>query len=144
MKKVSILLILLTVLLIFSGCGKSKQSYEKFTVSADETFFVTVSMKDSGKIKSMALSIYLDDSAFELLEGEWLNQNAVIADFNKENKDAAIAFEKDTVYCGEIFRFSIKAKKELTIIDDMIIVEPVLKNEQVTIECKGIELAYSK
>lgn len=144
MKKKSILLVLFAVLLVFSGCGKSNPSDGRITVEADETFFVTVSMKDSGNIKSMALSVYLDDSAFELLEGEWLNQDAVIADFNKENKDAAIAFEKDTVYCGEIFRFSVKAKKDLTIIDDMIIVEPILKNEQVTFECKGIELAYSK
>ena len=144
MKKVSILLALLSVLLVFSGCGKSKMAEQNFIVKAEETFFVTVSMKESGEIKSMALSVYLDNNAFELLEGEWLNHNAVIADFNKEAKDAAIAFEKGTDYCGEIFRFSVKAKKDLTIIDDMIIVEPVLKNEQVTVECNGIELAYSK
>lgn len=144
MKKISILLVLLSVLLVFLGCGKSKPSDKKFTVEADETFFVTVSMKESGEIKSMALSVYFDNNAFELLEGEWLNHNAVIADFNKKAKDAAIAFEKDTDYCGEIFRFSVKAKKDLTIIDDMIIVESVLRNDQVTVECNGIELAYSK
>lgn len=144
MKKVSILIVLFSVLLVLSGCYYPKDADVKFMVEAEETFFVTVSMEDSGAIKSMALSVYFDDDAFEVIAGEWLNHDAVIADFNIEAKDAAIAFEKNSNYCGEIFRFSVRAKKELTIIDDMIIVEPVLKNEQVTIECKGIELAYSR
>lgn len=144
MKRISVLLLLFTVLLLFSGCGKSESAKDKFSVKENETFFVTVSMEDSGEIKSMALSLFFDDNAFELVNGEWLSHNAVIADFNLQNKDAAIAFEENTNYCGEIFRFSLKAKKDLIIIDDMIMVESVLKNEQETLECNGITLVYAK
>ena len=129
---------------MFSGCGKTQPENGKFEVKSDETFTVNVKMEDSGNIKSMALSLYLDDDAFEVVDGEWLNHKAVIADFNKTNKDAAIAFKEDTNYCGEIFKFTMKAKKDLTIIDDMIIVEAVLKNGEETLECKGIELSYTK
>lgn len=144
MKRISIVFVLISVLLVLSACGKSEFEKERFTVKAGETFSVTVSMADSGAIKSMALSLYFDDNAFELINGKWLNQNAVIADFNMQTKDAAIAFEDDIDYCGEIFKFSLRAKENLVIIDDMIIVEPVLKNEQVTLECEGIDLVYAK
>ena len=144
MKRISILLVLLSVLLVFSACGKPELEKDRFAVKAGETFFVTVSMDDSGSIKSMALSLYFDDNAFELISGEWQNHNAVIADFNMQTKDAAIAFDEDTNYCGEIFKFSLKAKEDLIIIDDMIIVESVLKNEQKTLDCKGIGLVYTK
>ena len=132
------------MLIVLSGCVKSQPDNGRFEVKRDEVFSVSVTMADSGNIKSMALSLYLDDNAFEIVDGQWLNQNAVIADFNKSNKDAAIAFEEEINYCGEIFRFNVKAKKDLTIIDDMIIVEAVLKNEQETLECKGIDLSYTK
>ncbi len=143
-KKVSVILVLITVLMIFSGCKKSESTADKFEVKSGDVFLVKVSTAESGAIKSMALTLYFDDNAFELIDGEWLGHDAVIADFNKENKDAAIAFGEDTNYFGEVFEFSVKAKKDLIIIDDMFIAEAVLKNEQETIECKGITLSYTK
>ena len=101
-------------------------------------------MEDSGLIKSMALTVYSDDDAFEIVDGKWLSQQAVIADFNKENKDAAIAFKEDTDYCGEIFEFTVKAKKDLTVVNEMFDVDAVLKNEQKTLSCKGITLSFVK
>ena len=64
-KKISVLLIFITLLLMFSGCGKTQPENGKFEVKRDETFTVSVKMADSGDIKSMALSLYLDDDAFE-------------------------------------------------------------------------------
>lgn len=142
-RKISFILVLVTVFLMLSGC-KEEAASDKFSVVSGDEIIVTVSMEDSGAIKSMALSLYFDDNAFELLEGAWLNHNAEIADFNKENKDAAIAFLEENCYSGEIFEFSVKAKKDITIIKDVFMAEPVLKNEQETIECKGITLSYEK
>ncbi len=136
--------VLVAVFLVVFGLIKNAQKEEKFEVKSGETFTVKVSMADSGPLKSMALSLYFDENAFELVEGKWLNQNAEIADFNLENKDAAIAFSKETTYCGEIFEFSVKSKSDMVIMDDMFIVEPVLKNGQRFLECKGITVSFEK
>lgn len=135
---------LVAVFLVLFGCIKNAQREEKFEVKSGETFTVKVSLADSGPLKSMAISLFFDESEFELIEGEWLNQKAVIADFNMENKDAAIAFSKETTYCGEIFEFSVKSKNDMVIINDMFIVEPVLKNGQQFLECKGITVSFEK
>ncbi len=144
--KRSISVLLITVLLIFSftGCKKEQKKDEAFEVKSGETFFVKVEMEDSGLIKSMALTFYSDDSAFEIVSGKWLNHEAIIADFNIKNKDAAIAFKEENNYCGEIFELEVKAKKDITIIDDMFDVDTVLKKGQEMIECKGVTLSYSK
>lgn len=92
----------------------------------------------------MALSIFFDDDAFLVVDGTWLNHNGEIADFNKETKDAAIAFKDEVNFSGEIFSFTLKAKKDLVIIKDVIMVEAVLKNENEDVECKGISLTYAK
>ena len=42
-------------------------------------------------------------------------------------------FKEETNYCGEIFEFEVKTKKDITVIDDMFDVDTVLKNEQETI-----------
>lgn len=135
---------LVAVFLVVFGFIKNAQKEDKFEVKSGETFTVKVSMADSGPLKSMALSLFFDENEFELIEGEWLNQNAIIADFNMKNKDAAIAFEKETTYCGEIFEFSVKSKSDMVIMDDMFIVEPVLKNGQRFLECKGITVSFEK
>ena len=78
--------VLVAVFLVVFGLIKNAQKEENFEVKSGETFTVKVSMADSGPLKSMALSLYFDENAFELVEGKWLNQNAEIADFNLENK----------------------------------------------------------
>lgn len=145
MKKIiSVLLIAISLILVFSGCKKTQTASESFEVKSGDTFFVKVSMEDSGLIKSMALTFYSDDSAFEIIDGKWLNHQAVISDFNKENKDAAIAFKEENNYCGEIFELEVQAKKDLTIIEGMFDVDAVLKNGQETVACKGITISYNK
>ena len=47
-------------------------------------------------------------------------------------------------FSGEIFSFTLKAKKDLVLIKDVIMVEAVLKNENEDVECKGISLTYAK
>ena len=156
-KKIAMLLIL--AILCLTGCtaapgspsesGSSvdvnnNQVTEAVDLKAGDSLVVTVTMADSGVIKSMALSFSFDDSAFEIVDGDWLNQHAIIADFNIENKDAAIAFKEDTNYCGEIFEVELTAKKDITVVDNIITVDPVLKNEQLDVECKGLTLSYEK
>ena len=143
-KQIFVLSALLTLILVISGCGKTKMDTDLFKVSTGDTFTVNVSMENSGEIKSMALSLFFDENAFDLIDGKWLNHDAVIADFNKENLDAAIAFKEGTEYYGEIFEFTVKAKRDLTIIDDMFIVEPILKNEQIVLDCKGITVSFAE
>lgn len=144
MKKcISVLLIAISLIFVFSGCKKANQSpnNDTFNVKSGDTFLVKVSMEDSGMIKSMALTFYTDDNAFEIVDGSWLNHDAVIADFNKENKDAVIAFKDEVNYCGEIFELEVKAEKDLTIIDGMFDVDTVLKNEQEEVACKGVTIS---
>ena len=117
---------------------------EAVELKTGESILVTVSMEDSGAIKSMALSFSFDDDALEVVAGDWLSKKAVISDFNIENKDAVIAFINDTNLSGEIFELELKAKQDISVSDDMITVKPVLKNEQLSIECKGIELSFAK
>ena len=145
MKKfISVALGLALLFLVFYGCDRSKDESGPFDVKAGEIFTVKVSMEDSGAIKSMALTVYSDDNAFEIIDGKWLNHKAVIADFNRENKDAAIAFKEETNYCGEIFEFTVKAKKDMTIIDEMFSVDAVLKNGEQKLTGNGIKLSYVK
>lgn len=135
-------LIVISLIVVFSGCKKvSSTPSDTFNVKSGDTFLIKVSMEDSGMIKSMALTFYTDDNAFEIVEGNWLNHNAIIADFNKENKDAVIAFKEEVNYCGEIFKLEVRAKKELTIIDGMFDVDTVLKNEQEEVACKGVTIS---
>lgn len=141
-KYISTILAIALLFSVFTGCGKTNDENKPFDVKAGDVFTVRVSMEDSGLIKSMALTIYSDDETFEILDGKWLNHQAVIADFNRENKDAAIAFKDDTNYHGEIFEFTVKAKKDITVIDEVFSVEPVLKNEQNKLQCNGISLSY--
>lgn len=143
-KSISVLLIAISLIFVFSGCKKTQTDSEAFEVKSGDTFFVKVSMEDSGLIKSMALTIYSDDSAFKIIDGKWLNHQAVISDFNKEKKDAAIAFKEENNYCGEIFELEVQAKKDLTIIDGMFDVDTVLKNGQEMVTCKGITISYDK
>lgn len=141
-KYISIVLAVVLLLSVFTGCGKKDDEDTRFDLKAGDVFTVRVSMEESGIIKSMALTIYSDDETFEILDGKWLNHQAVIADFNRENKDAAIAFKDDTNYYGEIFEFTVKAKKDVTVIDEVFSVEAVLKNNQSIIQCNGISLSY--
>lgn len=143
-RKISVLLLLLVLTMTFFGCGKDSGKSDSLTVKKDEEFTVNVTMEDSGSIKSMALVFYWDDNAFEIIEGQWLNHNGIIADFNKENKDAAIAFNEETNFCGEIFELKFKAKRDMIIIDGMFDADTVLKNKQETIKCHGISFSYAK
>ena len=106
----------------------------------DDVVTIRVSMSDSGSFKAMALSLEFDKDTFELVDGEWINHKAVLADFNKENLDAAIAFAEAETFCGEIFEFSLKLKKDVKFTLDDIHVNPVLKNGIEDIVCKGIIL----
>lgn len=107
----------------------------------DDILTVKVSMDDSGLIKSMALSIKFDENSFELLDGKWINHNAVLSDFNKENMDAVISFADEENFYGEIFEFRLRVKKDMTFSLDDIRVNPILKNGVDDIVCKGIVLA---
>ena len=102
--------------MIFSACNPTKGGTDNFSVKNGESFTVTVNLTDSGAIKSMALSIFFDDDAFLVVDGTWLNHNGEIADFNKETKDAAIAFKDEVNFSGEIFSFTLKAKKTLLLL----------------------------
>ncbi len=145
-KSISVLLIAISLIFVFSGCKKVNcaPDNDTFNVKSGDTFLVKVSMEDSGKIKSMALTFYTDNDAFEVIGGCWLNHQAVIADFNKENKDAVIAFKEEVNYYGEIFELEVKAKKDLTIIDGMFDVDTVLKNEQEDVACNGVTIVCTE
>lgn len=107
-------------------------------VKKDQIFTVRVSMDDSGPIKSMALSFDFSDEDFELIDGQWINHKAILADFNIENRDAAIAFVEAENYFGEIFEFRMKAKKDIEVNFDSIRINPILKNNSDNVNCKGV------
>ena len=141
---ISFFLVVSLALLLLSGCKSDNEIAQSLDLKSGDVVEVTVTMKDSGKIKSMALSVNYNQDDFELLDGQWLNHQAILSDFNLDTKDAAIAFEDGIKYFGEIFSFRLQAKHDFTASTDEISVIPVLKNEERDISCSGIGLAMEK
>lgn len=141
---VSFFLVFFLTFLLFSGCKSNNAIVQPLNLKSGDIVKITVSMKDSGEIKSMALSVDFDQDDFELLEGQWLNHQAILSDFNLDTKDAAIAFEEGTKYNGEIFSFFLQAKRDVIASTNDINVIPILKNEERDIPCNGIGLAINR
>ena len=145
MKKVTFFLLVFWLILFqFSGCRENEKTLQSLELEMGNVVLVTVVMEDSGSIKSMALSVKYNQEDYELLDGQWLNHQGVIADFNLENQDAAIVFKDETNYYGEIFEFRLRAKHNLVASVDDISIVPVLQNEGEMISCNGITLAMQK
>ena len=81
---ISFFLVVSLALLLLSGCKSDNEIAQSLDLNSGDVIEVTVTMKDSGKIKSMALSVNYNQDDFELLDGQWLNHQAILSDFNLE------------------------------------------------------------
>ncbi len=116
MKKfISLALIVITIMAL-CVCASAASPTLKFKLSSnkvavDEKITVTVTLADCAKVRSIGLTPSYDKSLFTLTKVEWLLKGGIITDFNTKTGDAAIIFDKDTDCNGDIFRFTLKAKK---------------------------------
>lgn len=84
---------------------------ETNTARAGETITLTLSMKNAPTLKSIAISgISYDQSALELIGGEWKLSDSILQNWNASNNTAAIAFADNHESNGVIFALTFKVK----------------------------------
>lgn len=113
-------------------CKASSES-----VNAGETAIFTVALSCADPFKSMGLSLEYDKDVFELISGSWLLTDAVIADCDKSNGNAAVAFSSEVTENGDIFEFVLKAKDTVAEGKYKVEVTPIIKNGSDTVEAFG-------
>lgn len=148
MKKISALITVLLVCIVAvfgaSAAGNGvvcKTSSE--SVASGETAVFTVALSCTEPFKSMGLSLEYDRDVFELISGSWLLTDAVIADCDKANSKAAIAFSSEVTENGDIFEFVLKAKNTVAEGEYKVEVTPIIKNGSDTVEAFGGSVGIS-
>lgn len=132
MKKIISIITCLVLLLSLTLCISAtltpavtcKSSADK--VKIGETITITVTLKDTQKITALAVTPEYDETAFELVSGEWLIKDPFISDFN--GVDGVAAYTEDT-YCNtDIFKFVLRAKSIPVFADAKISVKTKFQN----------------
>ena len=127
-KLISILIsaILLTAFSVYASaegfqvsCRASAES-----VKAGSKVMLTVSVSNAGLAKSALAQVYAGE-AFDVVGGQWVNDDAAISVFNGE--DAVLAFEEETDLNGDLFKVVLKAKADTAAKQD-VTVSVTLKN----------------
>ncbi len=116
MKKFISLALIIITLMALCVCASAASPTLKFKLSSnkvaiDETVTVTVTLSDCAMVRSIGITPSFDKNLFTLTKVEWLLKDSVITDFNTKTGDGAIIFDKDKNCNGDIFRFTLKAKK---------------------------------
>ena len=131
-------LMLFSTLVISAGAA----TVATLTVAADgdsynvgDTVKVTASVSGAGSFQSMGLTIAYDD-VLELVGGGWLAEDAVIADYTVGNAKAAMTFEADTAFSGDVFYLEFVVLEAATFGDYNVTLTPVIKTEAgAVVEC---------
>ncbi|MBR5314931.1 MAG: hypothetical protein IKU45_05930 [Clostridia bacterium] len=100
----------------------------KNEIKIGETVTITVVLENCPRIKTLGITPVYDDSAFELVSGEWLLKDGLIADFNKTTGDGAFTYTEDKDCNGEIFKYVLKAKAVSIFGDTTASVTAILQN----------------
>ena len=131
-------LMLFSTLVISAGAA----TVATLTVAADgdsynvgDTVKVTASVSGAGSFQSMGLTIAYDD-VLKLVGGGWLAEDAVIADYTVGNAKAAMTFEADTAFSGDVFYLEFVVLEAATFGDYNVTLTPVIKTEAgAVVEC---------
>lgn len=98
-------------------------------IKLGETVTITISISGYEPIRSGALSIQFNQDVLEVVDGEWLVKNALLANFDKEKLKAAFACNNAQDIRGDIFSLTLRAKSDALSAGDMNIqFEPQLRN----------------
>lgn len=98
-------------------------------IKLGETVTITISISGYEPIRSGALSIQFNQDVLEVVDGEWLVKNALLANFDKEKLKAAFACNNAQDISGDIFSLTLRAKSDALSAGDMNIqFEPQLRN----------------
>lgn len=81
------------------------------TARAGDTITISFELKNAPMLKSIAISdIRFDNSALELVKGEWKISDSILSNWNSTNKTAAIAFAENLNVNGCVFELTFKIK----------------------------------
>lgn len=98
-------------------------------IKLGETVTITISISGYEPIRSGALSIQFNQDVLEVVDGEWLVKNTLLANFDKEQLKAAFACANAQDISGDIFSLTLRAKSDALSAGDMNIqFEPQLRN----------------
>ena len=117
MKKIISLVILImvflcTVIPVFAaGNAEFVVSVSSDKVAPGDEIVVTVSLTAGSKCRSMGFRPQFDKASLEIVSGECLVKNAVIADFSKQDGTVAL-LEEATAYNGDLCRFTLRVKDD--------------------------------
>lgn len=107
-----------------------------------EEINVTVVVSGCPEIKSMALKPEYDSDGLELVSCEWseeIRDNAIIADFDSEKGNAAVAFLSPADINGDVLVITFRVKDDASLAEFDISVYAVIKNGDIDIPNKPIE-----
>ena len=132
MKKLISIIACLALLLSLTLCISAtlsptvscKASADK--VKIGETVTITVTLADTQKVKSLAITPEYDETAFELVSGEWLIKDALLSDFN--GTDAVAVYAEDTHCNTDLFKFVLRVKSVPVFADAKISVKTKFQN----------------
>ena len=115
MKK-TISVVILTLVLLSTAISVFAAGNAEFVISASsekvapgDEIVVTVSLTAGSKCRSMGFRPQFDKASLEIVSGECLVKNAVIADFSKQDGTVAL-LEEATAYDGPLCRFTLRVK----------------------------------
>ena len=139
-KKILALLLTFSILFAvqlpaFAASGSLSVSSSKTNPAVGDEVTLTVSMSGTDNATSMALTFQYDTNAIEIKSGEWLKTGSVLADFDKANNAAAIAFTSATDLNGNLFKLVITVKSSAAKGNTTVTVKPVVKNGGTSISC---------
>lgn len=139
-KKIFALLIALSLLFTvqlpaFAASGSLSVSSSKTNPAEGDEVTLTVSMSGTDKATSMALTFHYDTNAIEIKSGEWLKTGSALANFDKANNAAAIAFTSATDLNGNLFKLVVTVKSSAAKGNTNVTVKPVVKNGSASISC---------
>lgn len=98
-------------------------------ITLGETVTITISVSGYEPIRSGALAFQFNQDVLEVVEGEWLVKNTLLAHFDKEQLKAAFACANAQDISGDIFSLTLRAKSDALSAGDMDIqFEPQLRN----------------
>lgn len=109
----------------------------KSDVKAGETVTVSVTLTNADPFKALGLSFEYNTNTFELVNGEWFIQGALLKDVDKTKNRAAVAYKDQSVQNGEIFTFELKVKGGVELGAYDITVVPTMKNGTDVISITG-------
>ena len=139
-KKIFALLLTFSILFAlqlpaFAASGSLSVSSSKTNPAVGDEVTLTVSMSGTDNATSMALTFQYDTNAIEIKSGEWLKTGSALANFDKANNAAAIAFTSATDLNGNLFRLVVTVKSSAAKGNTTVTVKPVVKNGGTAISC---------